>query len=60
MTVQVRNGNVEKALKIFKKKCSDKLYDYRNKQRFEKPSTKRHKAKKAAVAREKERNRYAK
>lgn len=55
MTVQVRNGNVDKALKIFKKRSSDKLFDYRNKQRHEKASVNRHKARQAAVAREKER-----
>jgi small subunit ribosomal protein S21 len=65
MKVKVRNNNVDKALRVFKKKCSDVVFEYREREFFEKPATKRHKAKKAAIKREqrrvsKERERYGK
>lgn len=56
MKVRVRNNNVESALRIFKKKCSEIIFEYREKEYFEKPSTKRHKAKQAAKSREARRN----
>ena len=54
MNVKVRNGNVEQALRIFKRKINDsnKLFDYKEKEHYEKPTTKRQKKKAAAVARE--------
>lgn len=41
--VEVRNKNLEKALRIFKKKVASSgvLYQYRQNQEFKKPSTKR-------------------
>lgn len=57
MTILVRNGNVDKALRIFKRKISDdnKLFDYRSKEFFEKPSQKRKRKKASAVVRERKR-----
>jgi len=47
MNVKVRNNNVEQALRIFKRKINDsnKLFDYREKEAYEKPTTKRQKKK---------------
>ena len=57
MNVKVRNGNVEQALRVFKRKINDsnKLFDYREKEYHEKPTTKRQKKKAAAVNRERKR-----
>ena len=55
MRVKVRNNNVDKALRVFKKKCSDVIFEYREREYFEKPSVHRHKAKKAAKQRERRR-----
>lgn len=55
MKVRVRNNNVDKALRVFKKKCSDVVFEYREREYFEKPSVRRHKAKKAAKQRERRR-----
>jgi ribosomal protein S21 len=57
MNVKVRNGNVEQALRIFKRKITDsnKLFDYREKEYHEKRTTKRQKKKAAAVSRERKR-----
>ena len=57
MTVLVRNGNVDKALRIFKRRITDdnKLFTYREKEFFEKPSQKRKRKKQSAVVREKKR-----
>jgi small subunit ribosomal protein S21 len=57
MNVKVRNGNVEQALRIFKRKINDsnKLFYYREKEYHEKPTTKRQKKKAAAVNRERKR-----
>jgi|TARA_B110000914_G_scaffold15650_1_gene12129 small subunit ribosomal protein S21 len=57
MNVKVRNGNIEQALRIFKRKINDsnKLYDYREKEYYEKPTTRKQKRKASAVARERKR-----
>ena len=57
MTVLVRNGNVDKALRIFKRRITDdnKLFTYKEKEFFEKPSQKRKRKKQSAVVREKKR-----
>jgi len=57
MSVIVRNGNVEKALRIFKRRITDdnKLFTYREKEFYEKPSQKRKKKKQSAVVRERKR-----
>lgn len=57
MNVKVRNGNVEQALRIFKRKVNDsnKLFDYREKEAYEKPTTKKQKKKAAARVRERKR-----
>jgi len=51
--IEVRDGNVEKALRKLKKKVqrSNILQDVRDRQHYEKPSTKRQKAKAAAKRR---------
>lgn len=53
LTVIVRDGNVEKALRKFKKKINDSglLQDLRDREQYEKPTTKRKRAKGAAKAR---------
>jgi small subunit ribosomal protein S21 len=52
-TVIVQNDNVEKALRIFKKKIqeSGKLMDLKEKEFFEKPTTKRRRTKNQQVRR---------
>ena len=57
MNVKVRNGNVEQALRIFKRKVNDsnKLFDYKEKEAYEKPTTKKQKKKAAARVRERKR-----
>ena len=52
MRIRVRNNNVESAIRVFKKKCNERIFEFREREYYEKPSAKRHKAKKAAEARE--------
>ncbi len=49
LTVEVRNGNFERALRTFKKKCTEAgiVQEVRERQAFEKPSAKKRTAKKA-------------
>ena len=53
LTVEVRNGDFTKALRIFKKKVQEAniIQDYRERQEYVKPSEKRAKAKAAGRAR---------
>ena len=55
--VAVRNGNVEAAIRVFKRKVTDSgiLMDLRERQFFEKKSTKNNRNKRAAVIRERRR-----
>jgi len=57
LTVEVQNGNVEQALRKFKKKVNNdgKLQEYRERCEYEKPTTARTKAKKQAVSRNRKR-----
>ena len=57
MRVEVRNGKVDQALRKFKRKIvdSNKLFDYREKEFFEKPSQRRKKKKASAKVRERKR-----
>ena len=57
MNVRIRNGNVEQALRIFKRKINDsnKLFDYKEKEAYEKPTTRKQKKKAAARVRERKR-----
>lgn len=57
MKIRVRNDNIEGALKIMKRKLkeSDKLLQVREREQYEKPSTRRNKKKAAAKLREKRR-----
>lgn len=55
MKVKVRNNNIESALRAFKKKSSETIFEYRERQYYDSPSAKRHRAKKAAITREKRR-----
>lgn len=52
-TVEVRNGDFNKALRLFKKKVQESgiLQELREREFYEKPTTKRKKAKAAAKAR---------
>lgn len=60
--VKVKNNNVEKALQIFNKKVERAgiLKEYRRNQYFTKPSKKRREAKKAAIKRERKRQKRSK
>ena len=51
VSVQVRNGNIQKALKIFKRRIDDSghLQLLRTKQQYTKPTTKRRKQKMEAI-----------
>lgn len=53
MEVTVKNGNIEKALRIFKRKIkkSGLLQEIKDRQFYEKPSEKRRLAKKRGIAR---------
>ena len=55
LTVLVRNGDFNGALRKFKKRVSQEgiLMDYKAKQYYEKPSEKRARAKAAGIARQK-------
>jgi small subunit ribosomal protein S21 len=57
LTVEVQNGNVEQALRKFKKKVNNSgiIQEYRERTEYVKPTTKRTKAKKQAVSRNKKR-----
>lgn len=55
MTIKVRNNNLEAALRVFKRKYSERVFDYKNRQEYEKPSIARRKAKLAAKGRERKR-----
>ena len=52
MKVKVRNNNVESAIRVFKKKCNEIIFEHREREFYDKPSTKRHRAKQSAKARE--------
>ena len=51
--VKVRNNNVESALRVFKKKCADIVWEYRQRGEYVPKSEKRRLAKKSAIARSK-------
>ena len=57
LTVEVQNGNVEQALRKFKKKVNNdgKIQEYRDRCEYTKPTTARTKAKKQAASRNKKR-----
>ncbi len=57
--VKVRNNNVESAIRVFKKKCADIVWEYRQREHYIPKSEERRIAKKAAVARSK-RNKHGK
>tara|TARA_R110000803_G_scaffold50921_1_gene105508 strand:- start:847 stop:1047 length:201 start_codon:yes stop_codon:yes gene_type:complete len=52
MKVKVRNNNIESSLRAFKKKASEIVFEFRERQYYDTPSAKRHKARKAAKTRE--------
>lgn len=54
VTVYVKNGDINKALKIFKKRTfeSGHLMELRDRKEFTKPTTKRRKQKKDAIRRQ--------
>ena len=53
ITVEVRNGDVQKALRLFKKKVQNEgiIQEYKERQFYVKPSEKKRKAKAAGKAR---------
>jgi small subunit ribosomal protein S21 len=58
MHVRVRNGNVEQALRSFKRKIQNDglILDIRGREFYEKPSDKRNRKKQAAEMRERKRD----
>ena len=57
MRIKVRNNNIESALSILRRRSKEIIFEYKEKQYFEKGSSKRHKAKQAAKTRERKRQR---
>jgi ribosomal protein S21 len=55
--VKVRNNNVEAALRVFKKKASETIWDYKQKEYYVPKSEKRRLARQAAIARFKRKRR---
>lgn len=55
MQVKVRNNNVEAALRVFKKKSAEIIWEVREREYYEKPSIARKTARKAAIKREQKR-----
>jgi small subunit ribosomal protein S21 len=55
VSVKVRNGEIDKALRIFKKRVFDSghLLELKNRTEFEKPSVTKRKEKKLAIYRQK-------
>ena len=51
--IKVRNYNVESAIRVFKKKCSDIVWEYKQREYYTPKSEKRRLSKKAAIARAK-------
>jgi len=55
MKVDVRQGRLDKALSILRKKCADDLFELRDREAYQKPSDRRRAALKKAKIREKRR-----
>ena len=55
MRVVVRNNNVNKALSIFRKKCSPIVQEVRERQHYEKPTSERNRKRRVAKVRERKR-----
>jgi small subunit ribosomal protein S21 len=53
MRIEVRNGNVDKAIRLLKKKLTDDGFfrELREREAYEKPGDKRRRKKRAAIAR---------
>lgn len=51
--VRVRNNNVEAAIRVFKKKCADIVWEYRQREYYTPKSEQRRLDKKAAISRSK-------
>lgn len=51
--VRVRNNNVESAIRVFRKKCADIVWEYRQRQYYTPKSEQRRLDKKAAISRSK-------
>lgn len=49
--VKVRNNKVDSALRVFKRKCSEVVWEVRQREYYVKPSEKRRLAKKAGMKR---------
>lgn len=55
MRIRVKNNNVEGALRTLKRKTKDNFIELREREYYEKPSTRRNKSKAAARIRERKR-----
>lgn len=55
MSIKVRNNNVDAALRVFKRMYSERVFEYKERRYYEKPSETKAKAKRAAIVREKKR-----
>ncbi len=55
-SVRVRNNNINSALRVFKKKCADIVWEVRQREYYVSKSERRRIAKKAAIKRSKREN----
>ena len=55
MSIKVRNNNVDAALRVFKRMYSERVFEYKERRYYEKPSETKAKARRAAIVREKKR-----
>ena len=60
MRIKVKNNNIESALSAFRRKSKEIIFEYKERQYFEKKSDKRHKAKQSAITRENKRQKEQK
>jgi len=62
VSVKVKNGNIQKALSIFKRRVkeSEHLYELRERKYYTKPTTKKRKQKQEALREEQRRIKYIK
>ena len=55
MGIRVRNNNVDAALRVFKRMYSERVFEFKERRYYEKPSETKAKARRAAIVRERKR-----
>ena len=55
MGIKVRNNNVDAALRVFKRMYSERVFEFKERRYYEKPSETKAKARRAAIVRERKR-----